>query len=107
MYGLYLVIKAQTYLVGIWMDKAEVVKPKNNDGVVKIQGPPKEVKPSKEDKAATKSQALTDKNDIGLKYKKMAMRMSDRVLKGQLKSKRNPKELLEALMTELKRRNPK
>lgn len=94
------------------MDKAEAVKPevakpKKNDGVVKIQAPPKVVKPSKDEKSATKAQALADKNDIGLKYKKMAMRMSDRVIKGQLKSKRNPKLLMECMEAELKRRKIK
>lgn len=86
--------------------EAEVVKPKK-DGVVKIEPPPKVVKPSKDEKKAGKEQAKADKNDEKLKYEKMACRMSDRVIKGQIKSKNNPKEFKEALEAELKRRKNK
>lgn len=86
--------------------EAEVVKPKK-DGVVKFESPPKEVKPIKDEKKASKDQAKADKEDERLKYKKMACRMSDRVLRGQLVSQRNPKEFKEAIEAELKRRKGK
>ena len=68
---------------------------------------PSEPKPAKENKAHVKEQAKSDKEDDKSKYDKMALRMSDRVLLGQLKSKRNPEMLIKAMDAELKRRRQK